>query len=89
MPKICVLLEVMSGLEQARGPNRQRINNNNNNNNNIKEREIKETVLFEAKAIRHSVDKLLRTLNRRSGCVITEKIYYRAWKISISEDTHF
>jgi len=30
------ILEVVSGLEQARGPNRQRLNNNIKNNNNLK-----------------------------------------------------
>jgi len=29
-------------------------------------------------ATRHSVGKLLRTLNRRSACVLVEKIYHRA-----------
>ena len=45
--------------------------------------------LFEAVSDETFRIQLLRTLNRRSDCVLAEKIRYRAWKISISEDTPF
>ena len=85
MSKIFVILQVMSGLEQAGGPNRQRLNNNIKK---IKKRE-KKWRFSKRWATRHSVGKLLRKLNRRSACVLAEKIHYRAWNLSISEDTPF
>ena len=49
IPKIFVVLEVMPGLEQARGPNRQGLKNKKNLKKQIEER--KETVLFKSKSV--------------------------------------